>query len=307
MSHNAQFWQRFPWAGRHRAERWKKRCRARRQDRAASPPDMFGQRLEPLESRVLLSSAPLLPGGLDETLLGDGGVAVVENSLNGDTSQGFAAAASNPNGAAGDEQPHPLLLIESDEFQVNQYTFSNQTSSTISHAADGGFVIAWGSYGQDGSNYGVYARRYGSDGQALGDEFLVNQYTSSRQDLPQISHGADGGFVIAWRSEGQDGSGYGVYTRRYGSDGQALGDEFQVNQYTGSDQSLPTISHGADGGFVIAWQSDGQDGSHQGVYARRYGSDGQALGDEFLVNQYTDSSQTNPTISHGADGGFVIA
>ena len=208
----------------------------------------------------------------------------------------------------GYEQTYPLLPPGSDdEFQINQYTTASQWSSTISHGADGSFMIAWNSLGQDGSGYGVYARRYGSAGQALGDEFPINQYTTASQTDPTISHGADGSFVIAWNSDGQDGSGHGVYARRYDSAGQALGEEFRVNQYTSGEQLFPTISHGTDGSFAIVWTSEGQDGSQYGVYARRYDSAGQALDDEFLVNQETSSFQWYPTLSHGADGSFVIA
>jgi hypothetical protein len=46
------------------------------------------------------------------------------------------------------------------EFLVNTYTTSYQYNPSVGMDNDGDFVIAWESYGQDGSGWGVYAQRY---------------------------------------------------------------------------------------------------------------------------------------------------
>ena len=44
----------------------------------------------------------------------------------------------------------------------------------------------------------------------------------------------------------------------------------------------------ADGDFVVAWQSDGQDGDDDGVFARRFSTPrASPLAAEFQVNTYT--------------------
>jgi len=193
------------------------------------------------------------------------------------------------------------------EFQVNQYTTSSQSRPRISHDSSGGFVLAWHSSGQDGSSYGIFGRRFDSSGNPLGADFQVNEYTTNLQTFATISHDSSGGFVVAWHSMGQDGLGYGVFRRRFDSSGNPLDDELQVNQYTTSGQSNPRISHDSSGGFVVAWQSDGQDGSLRAVFARRFDSSGTALGDEFQLNQLTASSQQSPTIAQETSGGFTVA
>jgi hypothetical protein len=45
------------------------------------------------------------------------------------------------------------------EFQVNAYTTGTQRGGTVA-IRSGDFVIAWASYGQDGSHYGVFAQRF---------------------------------------------------------------------------------------------------------------------------------------------------
>ena len=41
------------------------------------------------------------------------------------------------------------------------------------------------------------------------------------------------------------------------------------------------------GDFVVAWESQAEDGSNYGIYAQRYNAAGAAQGSEFLVNTYT--------------------
>jgi hypothetical protein len=59
------------------------------------------------------------------------------------------------------------------EFQINSYTTASQVSPAVARSPDGDFVVAWHSYGQDGSSYGVFAQRYGDiifeDGFESGD------------------------------------------------------------------------------------------------------------------------------------------
>ena len=192
------------------------------------------------------------------------------------------------------------------EFQANTYTTDSQYHSAIAALADGGYVITWQSNGQDGSGYGVYAQRYTSSGVPYGSEFRVNTYTADHQYGPAIAALADGGYVITWQSNGQDGSGYGVYAQRYASSGIAYGSEFQVNTYTVDSQYNPAIAALADGGYVITWQGYGQDGSGWGVYAQRYASSGVAYGQEFLMMiTYLDYVR-NPGIAALADGGYII-
>src|SRR5262249_31159942 len=50
------------------------------------------------------------------------------------------------------------------EFQVNTYTTSNQKSPVVAINETRQFVVAWESFGQDGDNYGVFARRYDAAG-----------------------------------------------------------------------------------------------------------------------------------------------
>jgi len=190
----------------------------------------------------------------------DGDFVISWTSANQDgSSNGIYAQRYNAQGVA-----------QGGEFQVNTYTDSSQNNANVTLDADGDFVIAWHSYAQDGSIYGIYAQRYNAAGVAQGTEFQVNTYTDNNQSNASVAMDADGDFVITWQSFGQDGGNGGIYAQRYNSAGVAQGSEFQVNTYTIDSQRNASVAMDADGDFVIAWQSYGQDGSGSGIYAQRY-------------------------------------
>jgi hypothetical protein len=79
----------------------------------------------------------------------------------------------------------------------------------------GAFVVAWESQGQDGSGYGVFARRFSSAGAALASEFRANDSTSNTQNAAAVAINTNGSFVIVWRDAELDGSGFGVFAQRF--------------------------------------------------------------------------------------------
>ncbi|HEV8267822.1 MAG TPA: hypothetical protein VGR00_06305, partial [Thermoanaerobaculia bacterium] len=192
------------------------------------------------------------------------------------------------------------------EFRVNTYTTGSPSASSVTSDSIGNFVVAWESFGQDGSNRGVFGQRYGSGGEPLGPEFRVNTYTTDIQRSPSLASDSIGNFVVVWESLGQDGSNLGVFGQRYDSAGAPLGPEFQVNTFTTSSQSYPSVASDSDGSFVVAWQSLGQDGSNLGIFGQRYDSAGAPLGTEFLANTHTTNRQTTPSVASCSGGRFAV-
>ena len=193
------------------------------------------------------------------------------------------------------------------QFHVNTYTADNQRNPTVAMDASGNFVVVWESSGQDGSSYGIYAQRYNSSGVAQGSEFRVNTTTTYDQIEASVAMDANGNFVIAWQSWSQDlVNTNGIYAQRYNSSGVAQGSEFLVNTYTTESQTEPSVAMDAAGNFVIAWQSFGQDGDNEGIYAKRYNSSGVVQGSEFHVSTYTTSNQDLPVVAMDSTGNFVV-
>jgi len=194
------------------------------------------------------------------------------------------------------------------EFQVNTYTTDYQLDPSVCKSADGSFVAVWESNaGNDGSGYGVFGQRYGSNGARLGTEFQINTYTTNKQSQPQVCCDAAGDFVVVWTSYSQDGYTDGVFGQRFASGGGFVGTEFQVNTYTPGYQEHPQVCCDAAGDFVVAWASTYQDGNYNGVFGQRFASNGAFAGTEFQVNTYTTSGQGYPAVCCDAAGDFVVA
>ncbi|GAB1584220.1 hypothetical protein PPNSA23_41630 [Phyllobacterium phragmitis] len=190
---------------------------------------------------------------------------------------------------------------------VNNYTVNNQQDASVTALNDGGWLVTWQSLGQDGSGYGIYQQRYDSSGAKIEGEKQVNTYTLNDQSMACVTVLDDGGWLITWQSQGQDGSGFGIYQQRYNSSGVKVGDEEQVNTYTLNDQSNPFVTSLADGGWVVAWQSNVEDGSVYGIYQQRYDSNGNKVGPETWVNTYTANDQSAPSITGLESGGWVVS
>jgi hypothetical protein len=171
---------------------------------------------------------------------------------------------------------------------------------------EGGFFTVWESEYQDGSLWGVFGRKLDAQGQPLSAEFQVNTYTDGDQGEPAVASSAAGNAVVVWTSFGQDGDQGGIYGQLYDQSGFTDGFEFRVNTTTAGHQGSPLVGMSDDGGFVVAWESDGQDGDGLGIYAQRYDSSGLPVGSELQVNPNAAGDQVLANLTVDAGGGFVV-
>jgi len=192
------------------------------------------------------------------------------------------------------------------EFAVNAFTTSTQGRPAVAMDAAGNFVVVWQSFSQDGSGFGIVGRRFAAVGTPLGGDFVVNTTTSGDQMYPSVSMAAGGAFVVAWQSP-QDGDQEGIVARRYDASGNAVSNEIPVNTYTTNRQIRASVAIEASGGFVVAWESVGQDGDGSGVFARRFDALGAPVTGELAVNTYTTADQGSPRVAKMPDDGFLVA
>ena len=68
----------------------------------------------------------------------------------------------------------------------------------------------------------------------------------------------------------QDVSGIVIYAQRYDNTGIPVGSEFRVNTYTPYDQAYSSVAMDPSGNFVVAWQSNMQDGDQWGIFMKYY-------------------------------------
>lgn len=135
----------------------------------------------------------------------------------------------------------------------------------------------------------------------------VNTATAENQGRAVGVALSDGGYVLTWVSEEQDGSGTGIFAQRFDAQGNPVGAEFQINTGAGGSQRNQSIAALEGGGFVAVWESYGQDGSRYGVYMQRFSATGVPLGPEVQVNDETLGQQYMPHVAALEDGSFAIS
>jgi len=141
------------------------------------------------------------------------------------------------------------------ETQVNLWTPSMQASPAIAALADGGFVVVWTSFGQDGDAGSIVARRFNAEGLG-GDEVLVNTQVAGEQSAPVVASHANGEIAIAWVSHADERA--AVVLRRMQNDG-TWSDEQQLA--VGASVRAPSIAMLQDGSTLVTWTSDRSNGA----------------------------------------------
>jgi hypothetical protein len=197
-----------------------------------------------------------------------------------------------------------------EEFQANTTDVFAQFKPQIIPLQGGGFLVVWEGGEQAGHVDGVRGRIFSREGEKTGDEFRINTYAGLNPGAydPETRYTAlaDGGIILCWQTEGQDGSELGIYGRRLEQDGGMAGEEFRINTYTTGHQSMPQITSLADGGFVVCWASFGQDGDGEGVYGQLFSAEGSKKGGEFRINSSVEGYQWMNRIASLQEDGFAV-
>ncbi len=178
-----------------------------------------------------------------------------------------------------------------------------QKRPAISHDAAGNFVVTWES--GVGGVWDIYAQRFDNEGQALADFFQVDvNDPSTASNYPDVSCSPAGDFVVSWRDPRDDNS---IYAQLYDSSGQPHGDNFRVNEDTGTAfQGNPAIEHDGAGGFVVVWDHN-ENFNTADIYAQRFNNAGQAQGNNYKITDGTIGFGFAPAIGMHSDGSFVTA
>lgn len=195
------------------------------------------------------------------------------------------------------------------DIRVNTYVAGQHADPAVAALPDGTAIVTWSSYGEDGSMYGVFARRLKSTGAgATAKEFQVNQFTPYNQRNPAVAALANGNYVIAWISEQErSANSADVYARIYTDAGVPLTDEIPINSGT-SACSSPAIAPLLDGGFTVVWaQKDTVVVTNSwDIWGRPFSASGMPLASDFGINTYLYGDQYQPKIAAGPTGSLVV-
>ncbi|MCA9614389.1 MAG: hypothetical protein KC586_16650, partial [Myxococcales bacterium] len=150
----------------------------------------------------------------------------------------------------------------------------------------------------------------------MGDQFLVNAYTTGFQRGARLFDAQDGSFRAVWqttRIADAPGSNGFVVTRRLGANGVALTHERRVDVFDDLPERDLAAAAWADGGYVVAWGRDSEDPDEcffcdlQGdVFGRVFAAADEPVGAFFQVDESDVGWQDRPSVATFGDDGFVV-
>lgn len=198
------------------------------------------------------------------------------------------------------------------ETLVNSYSIGDQDSPRIMALADGGFVVNWASWSQDGSDWGGYLQRFGANGTKVGIETRIATSSLGPQDGAVITRLNDGGYMATWEGTGS-GDASGIFAQRFDSSWAKVGGETRINTTTANLQTDVAITTLKNGNYVITWQSqpadnDGDDDTDApgDIYAQLYKADGTKIGGETRVNTTTYGFQEESRVTALSNGDYLV-
>jgi hypothetical protein len=256
-----------------------------------------------LDRNTVLGSVPL-NGGV--ATLGTAALAIGSHRLTAqyEGSAEFAESRSAKHLLEVDARVGEAFRIDSDSDPDS--ATDNKHSPDVAALARGGFVVAWQSSARNGRAHKVYAQRFRTSGETVGDAFRIGAAVGNSQWAPSIAGLSGGAFVVAWEADEPDGT--AVYVQRYTGATRARGRSRagKAMPETANASARPAVAGLADGGFVVAWASRRGGGTGFDVYARRYAANAKPAGAELRVNRRTANRQLEPSVAALADGGFVV-
>jgi hypothetical protein len=96
-------------------------------------------------------------------------------------------------------------------FVVNTIRAGAQQWPQVSLNEANEFVVVWEHDTGDLNATEIAARYFDPNGVPVGEQFQLNTYTLDAQRYPDVAMAGPGSYLAVWESNGQDGSGYGIF------------------------------------------------------------------------------------------------
>lgn len=146
-----------------------------------------------------------------------------------------------------------------------------------------------------------------SNALTLGNDVVVNTYTTSIQSAPAVATLSTGNLAVVWQSAGQGGKNStalnGIYGQLLTSTGTKTGSEFVVSNASATvDETAPAVTALNTGRFAVAYAT----GTGATDIGFRIVEANGTVGAQLTANSTTAGSQYSPSMATLTDGSFVI-
>jgi Ca2+-binding RTX toxin-like protein len=156
----------------------------------------------------------------------------------------------------------------------NGPAFSSRPS--VAGLTDGSFVVAFQQNIEGSGTNEVYFKRFAANGGPLDAlPVLIDERGTINQDAQAVALN-DGGFAVAWQSNGWIGEGgenTDITVKFFNADGGGRSDYLLANTVVAGAQAMPTITVLSNGFVVVGWNGLG------GLIYQAYDAQGNAVGD----------------------------
>lgn len=200
-----------------------------------------------------------------------------------------------------------LNPIGSPEFAINTSAAGIQKDPVVSTDPNGNSFVGWRTF--DYANYTEWyndGRRYDRQGNPRDTAaFHIYQYPLSADDNRSVITDPFGNSLFVWTHWDEK-----VAEIRYASNGTVgSGAYIEDNAASGYKSAYPAVCAQNDGSFVAVWQRKELSTGKLGSYGRRLTNTGAYAGNEFVVKEFVDPSdslQFAPSIACLPSGAFVV-
>ena len=196
------------------------------------------------------------------------------------------------------------------DLRANTFDNGAQVDPCAAVAPDGTIFVAFvdfSGFGGIGSGTNLWGRTFDSNGNPLqAAPFQLNRsgYTATDQREPRVISDSQGRFLVVWEDQSKDGGGYGVFGRRFSTQGTALGGEFQVNLNPAGSQRNPKAAIDNAGNIIIAWED--RSTGNADVWLQYFDPELNRIGPEIRVNTTLAGDQKSIGIAVTPDGERVV-
>ena len=191
-----------------------------------------------------------------------------------------------------------------DIVQLSEVIEGVQSEPVLCALAGGGYAVAWAVDTQSaGVNLQVRYRVLDASGQPIEElSGRIGTDDEGNHWLPSIACLPTGGFAVAGVSAESNNT-FGIFLARVDGNGDIA--KVRVNEAELNSQLYPALAVGPNGRILLVWEHhlDGADAN--GLRARWYGADGDALSDEFSIGD-SDSGLEKPAISIDTETGQAV-
>jgi uncharacterized delta-60 repeat protein len=194
-----------------------------------------------------------------------------------------------------------ILKLDSNGDPVWQKTFGgagNDEAYSIQQTADGGYVVAGRTESFGAGKGDIWILKLDSNG----DTVWQKTYGGTKEDYVfSIQQTADGGYVMAGRTESFGVVNFDVWVLKLDSNGNALWQK----TYGGSGWDIAySIQETADGGYVVAGFTESVGAGKYDIWVLKLDNNGNAIWQKTYGGSGNDYAIT---VQQTADGGYVVA